>query len=76
MAARRVCEQWIEQGRVQVNGVTVSRLPVFVDPESDRIAVDGRPVGRPDRLVYVMLNKPERVLTVTGDEPGADPRRR
>ena len=74
VAARRVCEEMIEEGRVQVNGVTVSRLPVFVDPETDRIAVDGRPIGRADRHVYLLLNKPERVLTVTGDEPGADRR--
>lgn len=74
VAARRVCEEMIEEGRVQVNGATVSRLPVFVDPEIDRISVDGRPLGRADRHVYVLLNKPERVLTVTGDEPGADRR--
>lgn len=55
-----------------VNGRTVTALPVFVDPSRDRIVVDGRLVGRPDRRLYVMLNKPERVLTVTSDEPGAE----
>jgi 23S rRNA pseudouridine2605 synthase len=72
VAARRACERLIEEGRVTVNGRVVRNLPAFVDPESDRIVVGGRVVSRPARRLYVMLNKPERVLTVTADEPGAD----
>lgn len=34
----------IERGLVEVNGKTVSRLPVFVDPTTDRVVVDGRPL--------------------------------
>ncbi len=62
----------IERGRVAVNGTVVSRLPVFVDPGVDRITVDGRPLRPPERRLYVMLNKPERVLSTTADEPGAE----
>jgi len=71
VAARRECERLIEQGRVEVNGRVVSSLPVFVDPRSDRIEVDGRPLRRQRRLVYVLLNKPPRTLTTARDEPGA-----
>jgi pseudouridine synthase len=53
-----------------VNGKTVNRLPAFVDPETDRITVDGRPIPPPQRPVYVMLNKPARVLATTNDETG------
>lgn len=63
IAARRACETLIETGRVRVNGRVVDRLPAFVDPSSDRIEVDGRLVGKPVRLTYIMLNKPTRVLT-------------
>lgn len=71
VGARRVCERMIEEGRVAVNGERVDRLPAFVDPERDRITVDGRPISRqPARPVYVMVNKPERVLTTSADEPG------
>jgi 23S rRNA pseudouridine2605 synthase len=71
IAARRGAEEMIEEGRVEVNGAVVSRLPVFVDPRQDRVVVDGKPVqrGRPRRL-YLMVNKPQRVLVTTGDEPG------
>lgn len=71
VAARRVCEQMIEDGRVQVNGKTVRGLPVFVRPGEDRISVDGRPLPhRRPRPVYLMINKPARVLTTLADEPG------
>lgn len=80
VAARRVCEQMIEAGRVSVNGEVVSRLPVFVDPARDKVTVDGRVVtlgargrgreaGGPGR-VYVMLHKPERVMTTLRDDGG------
>lgn len=86
VASRRECEAMIERGLVEVNGVTVTRLPVFVDPARDRIAVDGRPLRgaasvppvsrraarRSDRI-YVMLHKPDRVLCTTRDDaPAAD----
>lgn len=60
----------IEEGRVSVNGEVVRRLPVFVDPEQDRILVDGRPLPRPERPLYIMVHKPERCLVTTADEPG------
>jgi 23S rRNA pseudouridine2605 synthase len=73
VAARRAAERLIEEGRVQVNGQTVRTLPAFVDPQRDHIVVDGRPIPRqPARHVYLMLNKPARVLSVAADEPGLD----
>lgn len=72
IAARRACETLISQGHVSVNGRVVRTLPVFVDPQADAIKVDGRPIPAPARHVYVMLNKPERVLVSAADEPGLD----
>lgn len=74
VAARRACEALIESGRVSVNGQTVRRLPVFVDPNADRIVVDGRPIPRPERRVYVMLHKPAGTVVTAADEPGFDRR--
>jgi pseudouridine synthase len=70
IAARRVCEQMIEQGRVVVNGHRITQLPVFVNPREDRILVDGKPIPPPEEHVYIVLHKPERTLVVTTDEPG------
>ena len=72
--SRRGCERLIEQGRVEVNGRTVSELPVWVDPHHDTILVNGRRLPPPERHLYILLNKPPRTLSVAKDEPGADRR--
>ncbi|MEZ6242053.1 MAG: pseudouridine synthase [Phycisphaerales bacterium] len=72
VASRRDCEELIRAGAVEVNGELVTELPAWVDPTTDRILVDGRPLPKPERHVYVMLNKPARVLSTAEDEPGAD----
>jgi pseudouridine synthase len=75
VASRRECERLIEAGAVEVNGRVVTALPVFVDPAADRILVEGRPIRKtPERLLYIMLNKPTRTLTTLSDEPGSDRR--
>jgi len=78
VAARRACEKLIEEGRVKINGEVRRHLPVFVNPATDHIEVNGRPLSRESvarpRHAYVMLHKPARVLTVGADEPGADRR--
>lgn len=75
VASRRECERLIEAGAVEVNGEVVTQLPVFVDPENDRILVEGRPIRRePERKLYLLLNKPSRTLTTNADEPGSDRR--
>ena len=74
VASRRACEALIEEGRVEVNGRVVTRLPVFVDVSSDRIRVDGKVVSASERKLYVMLNKPARTVTTARDEPGLDRR--
>ena len=71
VASRRECEKMIEDGRVAVNGKTVSSLPVFVHPGEDRVLVDGRPLETSDRgtqRVYVILNKPDNTLGTTKDQ--------
>lgn len=74
VGSRRACEELILAGEVEVNGVLVSELPAWVDPEEDRIVVEGRPIPRPERKLYVLLNKPVRTLSTAKDEPGADRR--
>jgi pseudouridine synthase len=72
VAARRVCEKLIEEGHVRVNGQVVRRLPVFVNPEEDEIEVDGQRIRKPQRRVYLMLNKPAGTLVTSADEEGMD----
>ena len=69
LASRRECEEMILEGRVTVNGKESSTLPVLVDPESDRIAVDGETI-RATRKVYFMLHKPKGVHCTDDDSDG------
>ena len=67
--SRRVCEELIAEGRVTVNG-EVAVLGRRVDAETDRIEVDGAPVGVRPGLVYYVLNKPRGVVTTAKDTHG------
>jgi len=74
IASRRHSETLIAEGRVSINGQIHTALPLFVDPEHDRVTVDGRPVAGPERHLYLMLNKPTNTLSAAMDEPGSDRR--
>lgn len=54
--SRRVCEGYIEAGRVCVNGA-VAKLGDVADVDADEILFDGKPIGLPESVV-IALNKP------------------
>jgi len=64
VASRRGADEVILAGRVRVNGEP-GQLNTFVGA-ADRVEVDGREVA-PQRLAYVLLNKPAGVLTTARD---------
>jgi len=70
VGSRRRCEELIESGAVAVNDRVVDTLPAWVDPQRDRLTVDGAPVRGAERRVYVMLNKPRRTVTSLDDPEG------
>lgn len=61
--SRRKGEAHILAGDVRVNGEVVVDLGTKVNPETDQVRLNGIPVRRHHRLLYVMLNKPEGVVT-------------
>lgn len=69
--SRRACEELIADGRVTVNGEP-AELGRRVDPERDRVDVDGVPVAVLPGLVHYLLNKPAGVVT-TADDPRGRP---
>ena len=71
VGSRRACEAMIEDGLVEVNSKRVTKLPAWVDPEEDHIVVDGSPLPKADRKLYIMLNKPSNTLSTNKDEPGS-----
>jgi 23S rRNA pseudouridine2605 synthase len=70
VASRRKAEELITQGRVSVNGHTVTELGSKADPENDHIKVDGTLLRGPERHVYLLLNKPKGYVTTVSDPEG------
>lgn len=69
VCSRRHAEELIRSGRVAVNGARVTELGSKVDPEADRVAVDGRRVTAAETPVYIALHKPRGFVT-SCDHPG------
>ncbi len=63
VCSRRKGEEYIKAGRVRVNGETVIEQGVQVDPEKDRVEVDGKIVRIKNHMIYVVLNKPAGYIT-------------
>jgi pseudouridine synthase len=67
VASRRTAEELIRQGRVSVNGRTVTELGTKADPAADEIKVDGRRVKAARTLRYLLLHKPRGYVTTRRD---------
>ncbi|MGK4580406.1 pseudouridine synthase [Kitasatospora sp. HPMI-4] len=69
VGSRRACEELIEQGRVEVNGVLVTEQGKRVDPQHDEIKVDGLTIATQSYLFFA-LNKPAGVVSTMEDPDG------
>jgi 23S rRNA pseudouridine2605 synthase len=67
IASRRAGEAIIREGRVEVNGQTVTRQGIRIDPVADVVSVDGQMI-QPLRHHYVAVHKPRGVLCTRKDE--------
>src|SRR5579875_3111601 len=70
VGSRRACEELIAAGRVEVDGVPVTRLGVRVDPQTAVIRVDGKRIPPATPFAYFALNKPRGVVTTMSDPRG------
>jgi pseudouridine synthase len=71
VASRRAAEKLIAEGRVSVNGKTVTEMGTKADIETDDIRVDARRIKSAERQRYILLYKPAGFMTTL-----ADPQRR
>lgn len=70
IASRRKAEEFILQGRIQVNGKIVAELGSKADPVHDHIRVDGKLIHPAVEFRYYMLNKPKQFVTTVSDPQG------
>jgi 23S rRNA pseudouridine2605 synthase len=69
IASRRGADHLVAAGRVRINGRPAS-VGAPVDPDRDRVEVDGRAVDIRPQAETVMLNKPPGVVTSVRDAHG------
>lgn len=67
VASRRAADQLITQGKVLVNGHP-AKLGEKIDPDTDKIEVNGLSVQSEVQLEYIALNKPKGFVSTTSDE--------
>lgn len=70
VASRRKCESLITERKVSVNGQIVDSLGSKVNPDVDKVLVNGKIIKLEEKKIYIMLNKPEGYVTTNSDEKG------
>ena len=71
IASRRKAEELITEGKVQVNGRKVTELGVKINPQKDKVKVNGQLLAQ-EKPVYYLLNKPKGVITSVSDPQGRE----
>jgi 23S rRNA pseudouridine2605 synthase len=69
IASRRASENIIQQGRVKINGETVTEMGVLVC-QNDTVTVDGKLIKNEEEKIYIMLNKPVGYVSTVNDQFG------
>ena len=68
IASRRKAEEYIQEGKVQVNGKAVTELGVKINPEKDIVYFNNKKVAKQNENIYILLNKPIGYVTTTKDQ--------
>jgi pseudouridine synthase len=69
IGSRTEARSWIGNGRVRVNGLLVQTPDYWVNPKTDRITLDDKPIDTVERR-YILLNKPKGYITTYKDPDG------
>jgi 23S rRNA pseudouridine2605 synthase len=70
LASRRAAEKMVAEGRIKVNGVTITTAGFTIDPQTDRIELDNRPIQAKTLKQYILFYKPKNMLTTVSDPFG------
>lgn len=70
MASRRAADTLIADGKVEVNGETVTKLGHVIDESKDVVLVNGQRCQQPPSNIYIAMNKPKGYLVTLKDDFG------
>ena len=66
--SRRKADELIENGKILINGVLTKKLGTQINPEKDKIKVNGKLISPHTTKVYFALNKPANFITTRSDD--------
>jgi pseudouridine synthase len=69
LGSRTDARRWIAEGRVTVDGRPAKTPDAWIDPDRQRVAIDGRPL-RAAKKIYLLVYKPKGYLTTYKDPEG------
>ncbi|MDA0195696.1 MAG: pseudouridine synthase [Bacteroidetes bacterium] len=69
VCSRRDADKLIEKGQIKVNGNVITELGFKVNPITDKVNYDGKPLTL-EKPIYVLLNKPRGFITTVEDPEG------
>lgn len=67
ICSRRKADEYIKEGRVEVNGLIVRDYFLQINPEKDIVKVDGERIKVQEKI-YILLNKPKGFVCTLSDE--------
>ena len=70
IASRRACERMIRDGRVRVGGAVTVEPGTLVDPRSEEVKLDDKPLPPRPPPMHLVLHKPSACLTTRADPDG------
>lgn len=70
ICSRRKADELIQDGKVRVNGKTITELGLQVHPTKDEIFVNNKPITSAPEKVYILFHKPAQVMTTMSDPQG------
>ena len=72
VCSRRKAEEYIINGFIKVNEKVVTELGTKINPNKDEVFYKGKKIGKVDKKVYILLNKPIGYVTTTKDQFNRD----
>lgn len=66
ICSRKEARKLAGNKKITVNGITVQKSDIKIDPENDIIEINGKKIEY-RKYVYIMMNKPEGVLSASND---------
>lgn len=70
VTSRRNADKLVTEGRVKVNGKTVTELGFYVNENNDTVSVDGKKIALINKYTYIMMYKPKGCVCSANDECG------